>query len=64
MYEYHVFDVVSLKIQLNELRSQFDQKLQQGECFEEVKKLYMKIKELDSKIKVIGWRGNTNSSFN
>jgi hypothetical protein len=56
MNEYHEANLPSLVIHLNELKSLFDEKIQHGECFEEVKKIYNEIKELESKLNVINWQ--------
>lgn len=41
----------SLVIQINELKSKFDNRMREGDTFENVKKIYLKIKELDCNLK-------------
>jgi len=48
-------DVTAMHIELNELKSQFDQGMREGEAFGDMKKVYMKIKELECHLKVIAW---------
>ncbi len=56
MHEYHEANMHSLIILLNELKSKLDQKMHQGETFENVKKLYMQIKALESQLGIINWQ--------
>lgn len=56
MHEYRETDATTLILRLNELKSQFDQKMVQGDSFEEVKKIYMEIKVLKSQLQVITWQ--------
>jgi len=56
MNEYHEADTADLIIHLNESKFQFDQKMKKCKNFEEVKKLYMEIKELESHLNVINWQ--------
>lgn len=56
MKEYHEADSSTLTNLLNELKAKFDQKLRQGETFEDAKKVYMQIKEIESHLKVITWQ--------
>lgn len=55
-HEYHETDATTLILRLNELKSQFDQKMVQGDSFEEVKKIYKEIKVLKSQLQVINWQ--------
>jgi hypothetical protein len=56
MNEYHEANTPALVIRLNQLKARFEEKMEQGECFEEVKKLYMEIKNLESELKAINWQ--------
>ena len=56
MKEYHGADSAALTNLINELKSRFDHKLLQGESFEDVKKVYMQIKEIESHLNVIDWQ--------
>lgn len=49
-------DVTSRCIQLTELKSLFYHMMRDGYSFEEVKKIYMKIKALEAEINYINWR--------
>lgn len=51
MKDYRIVDFTALKQQLNELKALFDQKLHMGEQFEDVKKVYLQIKDLDNRLK-------------
>ncbi|HUQ66579.1 MAG TPA: hypothetical protein VM101_10505 [Flavitalea sp.] len=50
------FDADAILIYLNELKSRFDEKLREGESFEEAKKVYMQIKEIEAQLNVINWQ--------
>jgi hypothetical protein len=56
MKEYHEADSTTLVNLLNELKSNFDQKLLQGETFEDAKKVYIQIKEIECQLSVINWQ--------
>ena len=60
MKEYHEADSPALTNLLRELKSRFDQKLLQGETFEDAKKIYMQIKEIETHLNVINWQYPTN----
>ena len=48
-------DLVANRIYLNELKSTFHRLMIEGATFEEVKIIYLKIKELESRINVMQW---------
>jgi len=48
-------DVIAIRIRLNELKTQFDNAMRDGENFAALKKIYMEIKELECHLKVIDW---------
>jgi hypothetical protein len=48
-------DITSLSIQLNELKSKFDQLMRQGDTFANIKKVYMEIKELTCYLQALEW---------
>jgi len=48
-------DVISIRIHLNELKTQFDNAMRDGDEFATLKKIYMEIKELECHLKVIEW---------
>jgi hypothetical protein len=48
-------DAIAMRIHLNELRTQFDTAMRNGETFANLKKVYMEIKELECHLKVIEW---------
>lgn len=50
MFTYHENDAISLTIQLNELKAKFDRRMLNGDCFEEVKKIYLEIKRLETQL--------------
>jgi len=43
-------DIETLKIQLNEKKNKFDAAIQKGEIFEETKKVYLEMKELQKEL--------------
>jgi hypothetical protein len=51
-------DVTSIMIELNELKSKFDQSMRQGDTFANLKKVYMQIKELTCHLQALGWDAN------
>lgn len=53
MHEYHETDIISLLLRINKLRSLFDRKIIQGDCFEDIEKIYLEIKELDAQLDAI-----------
>lgn len=57
-------DPISMRIQLNELRSEFDNAMRAGELFKNLKKIYMRIKELECKLKVIEWQASKENKAN
>lgn len=56
MKEYQEADPHSLVSLFNELKSKFEQKLLHGECFEEAKKVYRQMKELEAQLNVVDWQ--------
>lgn len=48
-------DVASFTIRLNELKSEFDKCMREGDTFEHVKELYYQIKESESSLNVLDW---------
>lgn len=55
MSNYSTSDTSSLRIHLNELRSDFDRCMREGDNFECVKKIYMEIKALECQLNVMDW---------
>lgn len=52
-YEANMPDLSTL---IDKLRLKFDQKMQHGESFAEVKKIYLEIKALESRLKMDNWQ--------
>ena len=52
-------DVTALRVHLNDLKSLFDQAMCEGGTFEEVKKIYMQIKEVECQINVLHRQAST-----
>lgn len=52
-------DITSMRIQLNELRSKFDQAMRDGVSYNTVKEIHLQIKELESSIKELEWNGGS-----
>ena len=48
-------DITSISIELNELKSEFDRSMRQGDNFANLKKVYMKIKELTCHLQALQW---------
>lgn len=48
-------DITSISIELNELKSKFDLSMRQGDSFANLKKVYMKIKELTCHLQALEW---------
>ena len=48
-------DITSLSIELNELKSAFDRAMRQGDSFANLKRVYMKIKELTCHLQALEW---------
>ncbi|HUQ66405.1 MAG TPA: hypothetical protein VM101_09630 [Flavitalea sp.] len=48
-------DITSISIELNELKSQFDRSMREGDTFANLKKVYMKIKELTCYMQALEW---------
>ena len=60
-------DVTSIRIHLNELKTQFDRAMLEGTEFANVKKLYIQIKELECHLNAMEWEANherTHSVYN
>ena len=48
-------DTISIRIHLNELKTQFDNAMRDGDEFTNLKKIYMEIKELECHLNVMEW---------
>jgi hypothetical protein len=48
-------DVTAVGMQLNELRSKLDRLMREGETFDNVKKVYLQIKELECHLNATHW---------
>jgi hypothetical protein len=48
-------DITAITIQLNELRSKFDQGMREGQQFSDLKETYLQIKELECYLKALDW---------
>ena len=48
-------DVTALRIELNELKSQFDRSMRDGENFDRVKVIHAQIKELECHLNALEW---------
>ena len=48
-------DITTISIQLNELKSEFDRSMRQGDTFANLKEVYMKIKELTCHLQALQW---------
>lgn len=48
-------DITAINIQLNELRSKFDQAMRGGNDVSEIKETYMQIKELECLLNALEW---------
>lgn len=48
-------DVTSYRIRLNELKSEFDKSMRQGETYNNLKKIHVQIKELECYLKALDW---------
>ena len=48
-------DITSISIELNELKSEFDRSMRQGDNFANLKKVYMNIKELTCHLQALQW---------
>lgn len=48
-------DITSISIELNELKSEFDRSMRQGDTFANLKLVYMKIKELTCHLQALQW---------
>lgn len=48
-------DITSISIELNELKSEFDRSMRHGDTFANLKKVYMKIKELTCHLQALEW---------
>jgi hypothetical protein len=54
-------DITAIIIQLNELRSKFDQGMREGHEPSDLKETYLQIKELECYLKVLQWEPERNS---
>ena len=52
-------DITSISIELNELKSEFDRSMREGDTFANIKKVYMKIKELKCHLQALEWDSQT-----
>lgn len=50
------YDVTGLRIHLNELTASLDHAIMEGDSFECVKNIYMKIKEIECRLRVLEWK--------
>ena len=50
------YDVTALRIHLNELTASLDHAIMEGDSFERVKNLYMQIKEIECRLRVLEWK--------
>ena len=48
-------DITAINIQLNELRSKFDQGMREGQEPSDLKETYMQMKELECYLKALQW---------
>ena len=51
-------EVITIRVHLNELKTQFDRAMLEGEEFASTKKLYMEIKELECYLNVLEWQAD------
>jgi hypothetical protein len=49
------FDVTAINIQLNELRSKFDQTMREANLNSELKETYLQMKELECHLRALEW---------
>jgi hypothetical protein len=56
-----VADVTAIIIQLNELRSKFDQGMREGQDMSDLRETYLLMKELECHLKALQWDPETNS---
>lgn len=49
-------DVVAMRVHLHELKSAFDTAINNGGVFQDIKKIYMHIKELECRLNVMDWQ--------
>jgi len=52
-------DISGIRMHLNELRSQFDQVMRNGDDFNLLRELHIKIKELECHLQALEWNGHT-----
>lgn len=52
-------DVTTITIQLNELRSRFDQAMREGHEFQELRETYLQMKELECYMNALQWDPET-----
>jgi hypothetical protein len=57
-------DVITIRIHLNELKTQFDNAMREGEEFAALKKMYMEIKELECYLNVLEWQADKERTRN
>ena len=55
-----VTDITAINIQLNELRSKFDQGMREGQDLPDLKETYLLMKELECHLKALQWDPEAN----
>ena len=50
-------DIKSLSIELEELKSRFDESMSKGENFSQLKKIYLLIKDIECRLNALQWNG-------
>jgi hypothetical protein len=58
-----VTDITAINIQLNELRSKFDQGMREGQDLSELRETYLQMKELECHLKALQWEPEVNNPF-
>jgi hypothetical protein len=48
-------DITSINIELNELRSKFDQAMREGSAFQDLREIYLHMKELECHLNALQW---------
>jgi hypothetical protein len=57
-------DIITIRIQLNELRSRFDRAMRENETFNNLKSLHLRIKEMECYLNAMEWHASKNTSGN
>ena len=55
-------DITSITIQLNELRSKFDQGMREARDLTDLKETYLQMKKLECHLKALQWEPETHSN--